>query len=140
MWRCVMSPEPEKVSDEIPEQNLGSLLGCLVEGNAEQRRRERRVRRRALAISVVLQSAVLTVLVLVPLLAKTERIAIKDYVPIPPYGHRGSPQRGSRKPTPAKPMNPELHLLFNAPTIKPRLSAGGPTSPHGFPEDPIGDQ
>ena len=67
-----MSPEPKKVSEVTPEECLGSLRGCLVEGNAEQRARERRLRRRALAISILLQSAALTVLVLVPLLGKTE--------------------------------------------------------------------
>ena len=34
-------------------QDLGSLQGCLVEGDPEQRRRERNIRRRALAVSVV---------------------------------------------------------------------------------------
>ena len=80
-----MSPEPKKVSGEIPEQSLGSLLGCLVDGDAEQRARERRVRRRALAISILLQSAVLAALILVPLFVKAERITFTIVTPMPPY-------------------------------------------------------
>ena len=135
-----MSPEPKKVSEVIPEESLGSLSGCLVDGDADQRTRERRIRRRALAISVILQCTVLTVLVLVPLFAKTERIAIKDYVPVPPYGRRGSPQRGSTKPASARPTNPDSHFIFNSPTIKPHLTDGGPVSPVGVPEGPMGNQ
>src|SRR5690242_21921621 len=85
MWRCVMSPEPKKASEVLPENGLGSLRGCLVEGNAEQRARERHVRHRALAISVLLQSAALTVLFLVPLLGKAERISYNIVTPMPPY-------------------------------------------------------
>ena len=77
-----MSVEAWKVSEE----NLGVLRGCLVEGDPEQRQRERRLRRRALAISVVLQAIVFAAVVLVPLLAKPERIVMAhDFVPIPPY-------------------------------------------------------
>jgi protein TonB len=135
-----MSPELRNVCEVIPEENLGSLRGCLIGGDAEQLARERLIRRRALAISVILQGAVLTVLVLVPLFAKTERIAIKDYVPVPPYGHRGSPQRGSPRPTSARPTNPDSHFIFNSPTIKPHLPDGGPMSPVGVPEGPMGNQ
>jgi TonB family protein len=80
-----MSPEPKKVSAEVSEESLGSLRGCLVEGNPEQLRRERRLRRRALAISILLQSTVLATVVLVPLLSKAERIALTIVTPIPPY-------------------------------------------------------
>jgi periplasmic protein TonB len=135
-----MSPEPKKASEAIPEERLGSLRGCLIGGDAEQLARERRLRRRALATSVILQCAGLTVLVLVPLFAKTERIAIKDYVPLPPYGHRGSPPRGTTKPTSARPTNPDSHFIFNSPTSKPHLPDGGPLSPVGVPEGAIGNQ
>lgn len=80
-----MSPEPKKVFAEISEESLGSLRDCLVEGSAEQRRGERRVRRRALAVSILLQSAVLAALILVPLFGKAERITLTIVTPIPPY-------------------------------------------------------
>jgi TonB family protein len=80
-----MSPEPKKVSAEILEDSIGSLRSCLVEGDTEQRRGARRVRRRALAISILLQSAVLAALILVPLFGKAERITLAIVTPIPPY-------------------------------------------------------
>jgi periplasmic protein TonB len=77
--------EPRNVSEENQDAGLGSLRGCLVEGDAEQQHRERRVRRRALVVSIALQSAFLAVLVLVPLLGKTERLALAYATPVPPY-------------------------------------------------------
>jgi protein TonB len=73
--------EPRNISEE----SFGALQGCLVEGDPEQRARQRRVRRRALALSVLLQAAVLIAVVLVPLFAKTERIALANVTPVPPY-------------------------------------------------------
>jgi periplasmic protein TonB len=69
------------------EETLGSLRGCLVEGDPEQRKRERSVRRRALLVSVLLQVTALVALVLIPLLAKPERIVLAIATPIPPYHH-----------------------------------------------------
>jgi TonB family protein len=135
-----MSPEPKKVSEAIHEENLGSLCACLVEGDAEQRRRERGVRRRALAISISVQSAVLAALILVPLFGKTERIALgRDYVPIPTYGHR-APQVGDTQPSPGKTTHRDSSFTFNSPNSKPHLRPVGEAGPIGPPEDPIGNQ
>jgi protein TonB len=88
-----MSLEPEKVSEEIVEPGLGSLRGCLVDGDPEQRRRERRVRRRALIISVTVQSAVIAALILTSLYGNAEGMTLTVATPIPPYsGHRNAPQ------------------------------------------------
>lgn len=81
--------------------DLGSLRGCLVEGDPEQHKRERSVRRRALLVSVLLQSSALIALVLIPLFAKPERIVFGSIAtPIPPYHHvtqqRTSVERASR--------------------------------------------
>lgn len=76
-----------------PEKTLGSLRNCLVEGDPEQRKRERGARRRALAISIALQSAILAALVLIPLFGKTERIALAGMIPIPSYYHHSGPLR-----------------------------------------------
>src|SRR5262249_39431675 len=89
LWRCVMPLQPRAVSvpEVVHEERLGSLRSCLVEGDAEQRHRERRVRRRALISSILIQTAVLALLILLPLFGKSERIALaKNYIPIPPYG------------------------------------------------------
>ena len=116
-----MSPEPKKDSEVLPEDGLGSLRGCLVEGNAEQRARERRIRRRALAISILLQSAALTVLFLVPLLGKAERISYNIVTPMPPY----SPYRDTSHHTAAQPPRrhttpPTCHFCA-PPTIPPTI-------------------
>src|SRR5229473_4122833 len=101
-----MSPEPKKVSEVIPEEGLGSLRGCLVEGNAEQRARERRLRRRALAISILLQSAVLATLILVPLFGKADHIALAVVTPVPPYSpyRNASHNSGAQRPHPHGPQ------------------------------------
>ena len=93
--------EPRSVSEESQEAGLSSLQGCLVEGDPEQRNRERRVRRRALVISVLVQSAVLSALILLPLLGKTQRIAFAFTTPIPPYSsYRGATREPARPPHP----------------------------------------
>jgi TonB family protein len=88
------------------EETLGSLRGCLVEGGPEQRKLERRIRWRALAISIALQSAALVALVLVPLFGKPQRLVLaKDFVPIPPYHHNNGPAHENSWTTPRRPSN-----------------------------------
>jgi periplasmic protein TonB len=78
-----MSLDPKAVL----QQNLGSLQSCLVEGDPEQRARERRVRHKSLIISVLLQASLLAMVILVPLFAKPERLLTTIATPIPPYRH-----------------------------------------------------
>jgi TonB family protein len=111
-----MSPEPENVSGKVCKESLGSLSGCLVDGDPEQLARERRTRRRALAVSIGLQSAVLTLLVLIPLFGKTERIVMRDYIPVPPYGHVSNHPRSNENHTTSRPTNPDSRFTFHAPT------------------------
>ena len=122
---------PRGTPETAPVQVLGSLSGCLMDGDAEQLSRERRVRRRALAISIVLQSAALTVLVLAPLFGKTERIAVKDFVPLPPYGHPMSHPHNKPHPGPTPSAKSGIKYLFSGPTNR-------PTSPTTAEEDATG--
>jgi protein TonB len=126
--------EPEKVSEESQQAGLGSLRGCLVEGDTEQRNRERRVRHRALVISVLVQSAVLTLLVLVQLFGKTERIAAKDFVPIPPYGHPRHHAVGDTNPRPDHPVNSGSRYIFPSPTSRPVAHSNATEDPEGPPD------
>jgi protein TonB len=82
----------------VSSLDLGSLQGCLVEGDPEQRRLERKIHRRALFFSVVLQSAVLLALVLVPLFAKPPRLGMTITTPMPPY--RRAPESTPTAPVP----------------------------------------
>jgi protein TonB len=111
-----MSPEPRSVSEPSPKESLGSLSGCLVDGDAEQRTRQLQVKRRALAISIFLQSAVLAALILVPLFSKAERISLNIVTPMVPYGHRSSPPRGNPRTTTSRPPNGDKRLTFHPPT------------------------
>jgi protein TonB len=74
-----------------PQETLGSFRNCLVEGDPEQRAIERRIRRRALALSIALQSMALAAVVLIPLFGKTERIALAGAISIPPYYRHSGP-------------------------------------------------
>ncbi len=107
-----------RVSKESSQPCLGLLSACLVDGDADQGRRERRVRRRALILSVLLQSVVLALLVLLPLFGKTERIVIRDYVPVPPYGHIGNHPRSDEKPGTSRPATSDWRFIFHPPTSR----------------------
>jgi len=127
----------------LPQENLGSLRGCLVEGDPEQRKRERRIRRRALALSVVLQAFVLAAIVLVPLFAKPERIVIAgDWVPIPPYSHHANAERPHSQPTSPRHnfhpcvVCPTPTVLNHPPVDDPTPPTfDGPAIPGSFPGD-----
>jgi TonB family protein len=105
------------------------------DGDADQRHRERNIRRRALTISVTLQLAVLAVIILVPLFGKTQRIAAKEWIPIPPYGRPNHHPRGDNKPTTDRQNNTDSRFAFHSPTNRPPLRPGGPMSLDDSPDD-----
>jgi protein TonB len=128
-----------------PQKEFGSLQSCLVEGSAEQRARERRIRRRALFISISAQSAILAAIVLFPLFGKPQRIALANMTPIPPYYHNG-PTHPPSDPRPRaqrnshfspNPLSPPTHIPTNIdPTPEPSApdppgipSGSGPGAP-----------
>jgi protein TonB len=67
------------------EPRTGTFTGCLVEGDAETTARERKIKRRAVAISVTLQTLGLTALVIAPLLAKPAELMVRPVPPMPIY-------------------------------------------------------
>lgn len=135
-----MPHDSKKVPETISNESLGSLGGCLVEGDPEQRRRERRVRRRSLIISIFTQAAVVGLLILLPLFGKSERIALALATPIPPYGHH-RPVGDTATSRPTRPPNPGGRFIYTLPTDRPVLTSSVDESPVGAPEiGPGGNQ
>jgi protein TonB len=127
-----MSVEP----GPSPQSEFASLQSCFVEGGAEQRARERRIRRRALMISVATQTAILTAIILLPLFGKPERIALANMVPIPPYVPARTPERttSQARPTTSHQRFRIIDLLTAPDYIPPRVD----TRPMGPAEEPPG--
>lgn len=112
-----MALDSRKVSEKIHEASLGSLGVCLVEGSPDQRRRARRLRRRALVFSTLIQTTAVALLLLLSLFGKTEHIALAIPTPIPPYGH---PLHHSEGVTTRAAGHPSIgHLVFPSPTPRP---------------------
>ncbi|HUI75843.1 MAG TPA: TonB family protein [Candidatus Acidoferrum sp.] len=86
-----MSVEPASAS----RIDAGTLRGCLVDGDLQQRTLERRVRRRALVLSIVLQSAAIAALLIFPLFGKSPQIVAREYIPIPPYRFHAGDNRSN---------------------------------------------
>ena len=72
------------------EPRASAFSGCLVDGDAATTERERKIKRRAIVISVMLQTAGLAVLVIAPLFAKPAELNEHVMTPIPPYRHHAA--------------------------------------------------
>jgi len=101
-----MTLEAQRVS-RVSNDAFGTLSNCLVEGDPQSEKLARRIKQRAVTISIVLQSLALVALVLFPLLSKGERISLRDATPIPPFAPMGdrrpstTPPRHGIHPSPA---------------------------------------
>lgn len=101
----------------LPENSIGSLRSCLVEGDFLQEKRARRNKQRALFLSIVVQLLILAALVVFPLFGKVANIANRVVTPTVPF----SPARPHNPGRPATP--PRRHTVppngFYAPTTIP---------------------
>lgn len=122
-----MPHNSQKLSEPIPNQSLGSLGGCLVEGG--------RVRRRSLMVSILTQAAIVALLILLPLFGRTEHLALGITTPIPPY----SPYKSSVHDLGAPPHGDRHNVcLFCVPThISPIIVTHDRTN--DGPDDPAPD-
>src|SRR6516225_4258157 len=77
----------------------GDFRRCLVDGSAEDEIRQRKSKRRAIEISVALESAALAALLVLPLVLKPAGLVARTSVPIPPY-RTARPSQGSRNRVP----------------------------------------
>jgi len=126
--------KPPKVSEEISEEGLGSLRGCLMDGDAEQSRRQRSIRHRSLAISIAVQSAILTALILVSLFGKPQSIALASVTPVPPFGHRAHHSGDNPKPPTTRPPNSDDYTVFPTPNARLIAHTGESLNPVGPPD------
>ena len=134
-----MKPEPAGVATS----ELGSLYSCLVEGNSMQQQRARKIRRRALGISIVLQTLLVASLILFPLLSRGERIQLTNATPVPPYRPYGHvPRDPGTHPHPPAPCTfcPGIHFSKITPIRdqNPVDNTPGPDLPPGTPNGGVG--
>lgn len=120
-----MPLEPEVHSRET----LGPLRVCLIDGDAEQRTRERKVRRRALALSICLQTVFLAAVLIVPLLAKTPPLTLPNFVPIPPYAHPSVHEQSAVRQRTRRNARPEPCRFCPPNQIPPNVAALPPDTP-----------
>lgn len=73
------------VEEKRSAEQIGTLGSCLIDGDVEQKSRERKTKRRALTLSIALQSLAIVAIVMVPLLGHTEKISYISAIPMPPY-------------------------------------------------------
>jgi len=128
-----MSLEVQRVS-RVSEDAFGSLSNCLVEGDPQSEKGARRIKQRAVAISIVLQSLALVALVLFPLLSKGERISLKNATPIPPYAPIGNHHHAPSDPVRHTSVPCQFCPLPSVPTpIPTRNPTPEPDGPDGDP-------
>lgn len=111
----------------------GHLSECLIESDVEVMQRGRRLRRKALAISLVFEAAVLAALLAWPLLNPATLNAHYVSIPVPPY-RRGAPERprvaphiDEHRPVPTKVLMQPLVIpprVDSRPQPPPAIDAG----------------
>ena len=115
----------------------GELSDCLIENDAEAMQRGRRLRRQALAVSLVLEALVLAAMLAWPLLYPSTLNATYIMTPVPPYRRgaeekpRAAPRPEVRHPVPRPPlMQPPVipHHLDTRPEPAPVVDASAESS------------
>jgi periplasmic protein TonB len=127
---CNAEGAAENNAAQSRTEQIGALGGCLLEGDAEQTQREKKVRRRALVTSTLLQAA-LAAVIAIPLFAKVEPITVKDWTPVPPYHpYGGAAPQHPQPPTPQPGQKTTFCLFYPARPTMPVTDSkpGGPVS------------
>lgn len=132
-------------STGMPETVLGSLSACLVEGDSEQRHGALKVRRRAIFLSVVLQSAAFTAIMVFPLLGKGARLPVQIFAETPPFRlgtnhhHRATSQRVEHSAS-NRPNFPAISISIVRPTQRDTdTSESSSEESIRFDSNPVGD-
>ena len=113
--------------------DLGNLSGCMVDSDAASRVRAKRLRQRALAVSILFEALVVGGLVLWPLLTVAVLPSQAVVTPLPLYRGMPQPEQPSHPaphPGSTRP-NFDAHPLFQPPTIPRHIDTGaGPEPPN----------
>jgi protein TonB len=107
---------------------LGSLSGCLMEGDPAERARASRLRRKSIALSILLQSFVVALVILIPLLWAGERIAFAGPPPHPIYVLSSGVHRPPDQPRPAHSNQPHFCAFCEPTAIHPLPASPDPVS------------
>jgi protein TonB len=116
------------VREEVPARASASRLNeCLVDGDESSNRNARRARRKALGVSVVVQAALLSAAVILPLPATVAVPRSTVLTPIPPYAGlpRLQPTNPAQHPGQSHPPNtrPGTTIIFT-PQVPTRVWTG----------------
>lgn len=114
-----------------------SLNVCLVDGDPHQLAHAHRLRRRSLLISGVFQVVVLASLILAPLFFKTERIAMANIMPMPPY-HRVAHVRQTLERQHFNKPTSGFTFCLSCPPVLPHIPSSATKGPMG--EGPVSIQ
>lgn len=105
---------------------MGSLSGCILENDPETQDRARWLRGKALAVSLTLEAALLSAILILPLLhpgALGSRLVV---TPLPPYSGGNNPaeqpRRSVSRPSPAQ-YEPSRTCRFCAQPVRPQISS-----------------
>lgn len=117
----------------------GSLSGCILENDPETLKRARSVRGKALAVSLVLEAAVLAAILILPLISPGVLGRKLNVTPLPPYsGRSGGGERQGRTAVQLPPKGKPLRLCVFCPQpsapVRPQTSGNGAeTNPNAAP-------
>lgn len=114
-----VSKARRKSGGEVPvarRADLGSLSQCMMDADSDTLARARRLRSRALVVSIALQVLVVAALLIGPLLAAPGALPL-TYVmtPVPPYRGGGNPERPQPRHVQSQPTRSPLtrQLIFS---------------------------
>jgi protein TonB len=110
--------------------DFGSLSQCMVDSDASARMRAKRLRRKALAVSLIFEAAVICAVVIWPLLTVAVLPSQAVVTPLPPF--HGIPQPQPVEQLPAggpRRLSPAISVLQQPPTIPHRINSSADPNP-----------
>jgi protein TonB len=125
----------------VPMSDLGSLSECLVDNDPAARVRARRLRSKALVLSVAIEVLILAALLLWPLIAPGVLTAHYIVTPAPPYSGGGAAHREqSTLPRRRASVFPTICFAVCAPTVRPSAPENSSEAPDIGPDQSGGSE